>query len=128
MSNLIVTFSRQFDRPIETSLAALERWGPGATQRFAVRPPSTDAAQNGGARYQMAVRVGRLRRRIPLELRVAPWSETEGTQIELLPVRRVRPTPRYFARCRALLNDLSAEIAGSGLAATRPECGLGRSA
>jgi len=128
MSNLIVTFSRQFDRPIETSLAALERWVPGATRRFAVRPPSTDTAQNGGARYQMAVRVGRLRRRIPLELRVAPWSETEGTQIELLPVRRVRPTARYFARCRALLNDLSAEIAGSGLAATRPECGFSRSA
>jgi hypothetical protein len=128
MSELLVTFSRRFDRPVEATLAALERWGPQSTQRFAGGPSTADASHSGAARYQMAVRIGRLRRSIPIELRIAPWSATEGTEIELLPSRRVRPTPRYFARCRALLNDLSAEIARSGLAGTAAEGGLSRSA
>jgi hypothetical protein len=48
-----------------------------------------------------------------MELRVTPWSPTAGTHIELLPLRRVRPSHRYFRTGRTVLEDVVATIVGS---------------
>jgi hypothetical protein len=49
-----------------------------------------------------------------MEVRVTPWSETD-THIELLPLRTVRPSRRYFRHSRVVLNDLVAAIAAGSI-------------
>jgi hypothetical protein len=114
MTPLLVTFSRRLDEPFDHSLGALRRWHPTTTRHLDVRCATIDASPGGEPnRYRLVLRLKGHGRPMPMELRVTPWSPTAGTHIELLPLRRVRPSHRYFRTGRSVLDDVMATIIGS---------------
>jgi hypothetical protein len=118
MTALPVTFSRRMDEPFEHSLEALQRWWPRDRRAIDVGCAFIDAPDGGPDRYRVTLRFRRRPCALPMELRVTPWSEAAGTHVELLPLRAVRPSRRYFRRSRAVLNDVVVTIvAGPGHAA-----------
>ena len=73
---------------------------------------TVDLADNAEAdRYRMVLRLRGLGRSVPMELRITPWSLDADTHIELLPLRAVRPSTRYFRRGRAVLNEVVHAVA-----------------
>jgi len=117
MNGGTTTFSRRLDRPLAECLGALEAWSRGAAARRAV-PTGPDVGAPP-ARYRVAVSTGPLRRRTPVEVRVGPWAGTGSTHLELVPARANRPTTRFFAGARCLLDELTA-VAGAKEPATAP--------
>jgi hypothetical protein len=114
MTPLLVTFARRVDEPFDHSLGALQRWHPTTTRHLDVRCATIDAPDDGEPnRYRLMLRLKGRGRPLPMELRVTPWSPTAGTHIELLPLRRVRPSHRYFRTGRSVLEDVVATIVGS---------------
>ena len=91
-------------------VAALEAVGSGEGVRW--RHPDERPATAAPSSCVLAIelRPGRLRRRVPMEIQVSRWSP-RFTKLEMIPLRRLRPTPRYF---RAGNRVLDAVAAGSG--------------
>jgi hypothetical protein len=100
------------DQPFERSLDALAQWQPDDARSVALGCATIDlASDTETSRYRLALRLRRLGRSVPMELRVTPWSSNSGTHIELLPLRSVRPNGWYFRRGRAVLNDVVHTVA-----------------
>ena len=112
MTGTQLTLSRRVERPLAQSLRALDAWA--ATSGAAGR------AIPGRFHRRLAVR--RIGRPLPVELRVSAWAEDSDTLLELVPLRSLRPSARYFARARGVMEAAAASI----LAATSVEgCGPG---
>jgi hypothetical protein len=114
MTQLLVTFSRFVDEPFERSVGALRGWRPEGLRRVDLDRADLDAPADGAPdRYRVTLRLVGRARSVPMELRVTPWSSTSGTHIELLPLRSVRPSHRYFRRGRSVLSDVVSAIDGA---------------
>ena len=113
MTPLPLSFSRFVAEPFERSVGALSGWRPDSTRRVGLGCAAIDAPKGGEPdRYRVTLRLLGRARSVPMELRVTPWSSTSGTHIELLPLRAVRPSHRYFRRGRSVLDDVVAAIDG----------------
>jgi len=55
-----------------------------------------------------------------MELRVSPWSGPADTHVELVPLRRVRPSRSYFATGRRVLADVIGALGDPARATDRP--------
>ncbi|HXW38835.1 MAG TPA: hypothetical protein VEJ44_04000 [Acidimicrobiales bacterium] len=106
-----LTFSRRVDQPFGESLGAIASWHPQLAD-FEEGCASIDADASA-SRLTRTVRMRRIVRSVPMELVVSQWSSTEATLLELLPLRAVRPSRRYFAKGRALLDDAAETIASA---------------
>jgi hypothetical protein len=133
MTSLLVTFSRRVEQPFEHSLDAVQRWRPIAARGVSMRCATIDArSDNVPDLFRLELRFQRSWRSLPMELRLTPWSDTD-THVELLPLRAVRGSRRYFRRSRMVLNDVVGAIAPSSsnsdeLAISAPPTYLSRSA
>jgi len=109
-------FSRTLPEPAARSVERIGRWRPGLTG-VALRAP---AGPGRAGRVTMAVRVRRLGRPVPMELRVSPWSGPADTHVELVPLRRVRPSRSYFTTGRRVLADVIGALGDPARATDRP--------
>jgi hypothetical protein len=134
MTSLLVTFSRRVDQPFEHSLDAVQRWRPEAAHGVSMGCATIDARSDDAPdllRLELHFQAPG-RRSLPMELRLTPWSDTD-THVELLPLRAVRGSRRYFRRSRLVLNDVVGAIAPRStnpaeLARSAPPTDLCRSA
>jgi hypothetical protein len=111
MTSLLVTFSRRVDQPFEHSLDAVQRWRPPASRGVDMGCATIDEGPDDAPnRFRLELRFQGPGRSLPMELRVTPWSDTD-THVELLPLRAVRGSRRYFRRSRLVLNDIVGAIA-----------------
>lgn len=73
-------------------------------------PDATSVQVAGVTRLIVDLQIGR-RRSVPMRLEVSPWTaDGRTTGLELMPVRAVRATPRYFRAGHRLLDDLAARL------------------
>jgi hypothetical protein len=134
MTSLLVTFSRRVDQPFEHSLEAVARWRPQVERGVSMGCATIDARSDDAPdlfRLELHFQT-RGRRSLPMELRLTPWSDTD-THVELLPLRAVRGSRRYFRQSRLVLNDVVGAIAPrlsipGELASSAPPTYLSRSA
>ena len=76
-----------------------------------VFPAAAPVAAHGATRLHVDLPVGR--RRVPMRVEIAPWT-TDGatTGVELVPLRRVRRTARYFRAGHRLADDVAHALLG----------------
>jgi hypothetical protein len=123
MTGSQITFSRRLELPLGDSLDAISRWQPEAA---ALEEGSTTLEPAEGApRYRLSLRLRRFGRSVPMELTLSPWAGPATTHLELVPLRTVRPTRRYFRRGRSLLDDAVSTMCR---ATSREEAALPKSA
>jgi hypothetical protein len=110
MSALPVAFSCQLDRPFALSVDRLQSWRPSRVGGAEVGLATIDVRQPGASGYRVAVRLRHHWRSLAMELRVTPWSDGSDTHLELVPLRRVRASRRYFRSGRTLIADAVSTI------------------
>lgn len=103
------SFLRFLPAPQPLVVARLRRSGTGPEMvARAERPaPGRDALR---ASYLVSLPVGP-RRRVPMRLEIEGWSAA-ATRVEMVPLRRVRPGPRYLRAGHRFLDTLTRVAVG----------------
>jgi hypothetical protein len=107
-----LSFRRIVDVPFETCVAALDRGqrtGRGAGLRFGASQllgPMEHDRDSGTCRIRVRLSRRPLRPALPMRLDLDCWTSA-STALELIPCRRVRPTPAYFRAGHLLLDSLT---------------------
>jgi hypothetical protein len=73
------------------------------------------------AAFPVDLRVGRLGRHVPMELRISPWWEPRGgSLIELLPARYIAGTQAYFDAGNRLLDKVVEALTAPAVVESQP--------